>query len=51
VWISNGLSDQIAPSRLQEKVYFSLKRTEFKNVRLEGFFGGHQLKRAEVHAR
>ena len=48
VWISNGDRDQIAPPRLQEKVYFSLKRTGFQHVRLEGFFGGHQLKQSEV---
>lgn len=48
VWISNGDRDQIAPPRLQEKVYFSIKRTGFQHVRLEGFFGGHQLKQSEV---
>jgi predicted esterase len=48
VWISNGDRDQIAPPRLQEKVYFSNKRTGFQHGRLEGFFGGHQLKQSEV---
>ena len=48
VWISNGDRDQIAPPQLQEKVYFSIKRTGFQHVRLEGFFGGHQLKQSEV---
>ncbi|MDQ2824002.1 MAG: hypothetical protein M3R29_00940 [Verrucomicrobiota bacterium] len=48
VWLSSGMSDQIAPPRLQEKVFFSIKRTGFQRVRLEGFFGGHQLKQSEV---
>jgi hypothetical protein len=48
IWISSGTSDPIATPGLQEGVYFSLKRTGFKNVRLEKFFGGHTLKTAEI---
>jgi predicted esterase len=48
IWISNGDRDPIAPPRLQEGVYYSLKRTGFEHVRLEGFFGSHQLKQSEV---
>lgn len=48
IWLSSGDKDQIAPSRAHEKVYFSLQRSGFKHVRLEGFFGGHQLKQSEV---
>lgn len=48
VWLSSGDQDQIAPPRLHERVYYSLKRTGFQHVRLEGFFGGHQLKQSEV---
>ena len=48
IWISSGTADQIAPPGAQEDVYYSLKRTGFKQVRLEKFFGGHALKRAEI---
>jgi hypothetical protein len=48
VWISSGDADPIAPSGAQEKVFYSIKRTGFKNVRLEKFFGSHQLKKTEV---
>jgi hypothetical protein len=48
IWISSGTSDQIAPPGAQEEVYYSLKRTGFKQVRLEKFFGGHALKSAEI---
>ncbi len=48
IWLSSGDKDQIAPPRAHEKVYYSLQRTGFKHVRLEGFFGGHQLKKSEV---
>ena len=48
VWISSGMQDQIAPPNAQEAVYYSLKRTGFKQVRLEHFFGGHSLKRPEI---
>ena len=43
-----GTTDQIAPPGSQEGVYYSLKRTGFKDVRLEKFFGGHALKSAEI---
>ena len=48
VWISSGNADQIATAGAEENVYYSLKRTGFKQVRLERFFGGHGLKRAEI---
>ena len=48
VWISSGMQDQIAPPGAQEAVFYSLKRTGFKQVRLEHFFGGHSLKRPEI---
>ena len=48
IWISSGTSDPIATPGLTEAAYFSLKRTGFKNVRLEKFFGGHALKRADL---
>jgi hypothetical protein len=48
IWISSGSSDPIATPGLEEGVYYSLKRTGFKNVRLEKFFGGHALKRTDV---
>jgi len=32
----------------EELVYYSLKRTGFKNVRLEQFSGGHALDTAEI---
>jgi pimeloyl-ACP methyl ester carboxylesterase len=48
VWLSSGDADQIAPPRLQEKAFFSIKRTAFKHVRFEGFFGGHQINQSEV---
>jgi predicted esterase len=48
VWISYGDRDQIAPERKEEVVYFSIKRAGFKQVRMEQFFGGHQLKQSEV---
>jgi pimeloyl-ACP methyl ester carboxylesterase len=48
IWLSSGLDDPIAPPRLHEKVYASIKRTGFRHVRLEGFMGGHQLKQSEV---
>jgi len=48
IWISSGTTDQIAPPGSQEGVYYSLKRTGFKDVRLEKFFGGHALKSAEI---
>ena len=48
IWISSGTTDQIAPPGTQEGVYYSLKRTGFKQVRLEKFFGGHALKNAEI---
>lgn len=48
IWISSGNSDPIATPGLTEGAYFSIKRTGFKNVRLEKFFGGHVLKRSEL---
>ena len=48
IWLSSGSNDPIAPPRLHEKVYYSLKRSGFQRVRLEGFFGRHQLKQSEV---
>jgi hypothetical protein len=48
IWISSGASDRIAPPASEELVYFSLKRTGFKNVRLEQFSGGHTLNKAEI---
>jgi predicted esterase len=48
IWISSGTADQIALPSAQEGVYYSLKRTGFKQVRLEKFFGGHALKSSEV---
>jgi len=48
IWISSGMNDQVATPGAQENVYYSLKRTGFKQVRLERFFGGHTLKRAEI---
>lgn len=48
IWISSGNADPIAPLGAQEAVYYSIKRTGFTNVRLETFFGSHQLKRAEL---
>jgi predicted esterase len=48
VWLSSGSDDPIAPPRFEEKVYYSLQRTGFKHVRLEGFFGRHQLKQSEI---
>jgi len=48
VWISSGMQDQIAPPGAQEGVYYSLKRTGFKQVRLEKFFGGHALRSGEI---
>jgi len=48
IWISSGNADPIAPLGAQEAVYYSIKRTGFTNVRLETFFGSHQLKRTEL---
>jgi hypothetical protein len=48
IWISSGTADQFATLGAQENVYYSLKRTGFKQVRLERFFGGHGLKAIEV---
>ena len=48
IWISSGTADQIASSGAQEGVYYSLKRTGFRQVRLERFFGGHALKSVEI---
>jgi predicted esterase len=48
IWISSGMSDPIATPGMQEEVYYSLKRTGFKDVRLEKFFGSHTLKTPEI---
>jgi hypothetical protein len=48
IWISSGTSDQVALPGAQEEVFYSLKRTGFKQVRLEKFFGGHALKSEEI---
>ena len=48
VWLSSGDHDPIAPPQTHVHVYYDLKRTGFQNVRLEGFLGGHVLKRSEV---
>ncbi|HVI81502.1 MAG TPA: hypothetical protein VM717_02060 [Chthoniobacterales bacterium] len=48
IWISSGTADQVATVGAQENVYYSLKRTGFKEVRLERFFGGHGLRSAEI---
>jgi len=48
IWISSGMADQVATPGAQENVYYSLKRTGFKQVRLERFFGGHGLRSTEI---
>ena len=48
IWISSGANDRIAPPASEELVYYSLKRTGFKNVRLEQFSGGHTLNKTEI---
>src|SRR5438270_4048798 len=48
IWINSGTTDPIAPPGAQGGVYYSLKRTGLKQVRLEKCFGGHALKSAEI---
>jgi hypothetical protein len=48
VWISGGIEDPIATTGLEGQVAANLRRTGFKNVRLERFVGTHQLKRSEI---
>jgi hypothetical protein len=48
IWISSGNLDPIATPALSDQVRLSLGRTGFKQVRLERFAGGHQLKMSEV---
>jgi hypothetical protein len=48
IWISGGMDDIIATPSLEGQVAASMRRTGFKQVRLEHFIGVHQLKRSEV---
>jgi hypothetical protein len=48
VWMSSGMSDEIATTGLTGQVAASMRRTGFKNVRIEHFMGVHQLKRSEI---
>jgi hypothetical protein len=48
VWMSSGMSDEIATPSLTGQVAANMRRTGFKQVRLERFIGVHQLKRSEV---
>ncbi len=48
VWLSSGTADDIASPQAHQGVRASLQRTGFRNVRLEPFAGGHQIKRREV---
>lgn len=48
VWLSSGNADQIARPGAVEGVYSSLKRSGFRQVRLEHFAGGHALDSAEI---
>jgi len=48
IWLSSGLNDPIAPSAKNEHVKLSLEHTGFQRVRVEGFYGGHEVKPAEV---
>jgi hypothetical protein len=48
VWISGGMDDPIATPSLEGQVAANMRRTGFKQVRLEHFIGVHQLKRSEV---
>jgi hypothetical protein len=50
VWISGGADDRVAPPAKEQLVYYSAKRTGFKQVRLEQFFGGHTLNSGAVQA-
>jgi len=48
IWISGGMDDIIATPSLESQVAANMRRTGFKQVRLEHFMGVHQLKRSEV---
>lgn len=48
VWLSSGMNDNIATTAAHDQVNRSLRNAGFKNVRMERFAGGHQLRRAEV---
>ena len=48
IWISGGMDDPIATPSLEGQVAANMRRTGFKQVRLEHFIGTHQLKRSEV---
>ena len=48
VWISGGMDDPIATPSLEGQVAANMRRTGFKQVRLEHFMGTHQLKRSEL---
>lgn len=48
VWMSSGMSDEIATPSMTGQVAANIRRTGFTHVRLEHFMGGHQLKRSEV---
>jgi predicted esterase len=48
VWMSSGMTDEIATPSLTGQVAANMRRTGFKQVRPEHFIGVHQLKRSEV---
>ena len=48
VWLSSGISDPIAPPAKHEHVKLSLQQTGFRQVRVETFDGGHEIKPGEV---
>ena len=48
IWISGGVDDPIATTGLEGQVAANMRRTGFKQVRLEHFMGTHQLKRSEL---
>ena len=48
IWLSSGVNDPIARPQDEEKVRASLVFTGFRRVRLEPFYGGHELKAPEV---
>lgn len=48
VWLSAGMSDQIAPLAKHEAVQLSLQHTGFKQVEMGIFDGRHEVKPAEV---
>ncbi len=48
IWLSGGVNDPIARPQDEEKVRASLVFNGFRRVRLEPFYGGHELKASEV---